>query len=104
MRQRTVCFDAAAGSTYRLLYGDDALRASVYDLEGLAKMRGMPLVAALGPEEANREYVARGDSKSRDVKRYEDRNPERYWIVLLIAIAALGAFASRHTKRRGRHR
>ena len=104
MRQRTVCFDADAGSTYRLLYGDGALRASVYDLEGLAKMRGMPLVAALGPEELNRDYVARGDSKSRNVKRYEERNPERYWIVLLIAVAALGAFASRHTKRRGRHR
>ncbi len=99
MRQRTICFDATLGSTYMLRYGDDALRASVYDLDEMAKMRGMPLVAALGPEELNRNYVAR-----RDAKTYDQRNPERYWIALLIAIAALGALASRHTKRRGRHR
>ncbi len=99
MRQRTVCFDAAAGSTYILLYGDDALRATVYDLDGLAKRTASPIVAALGPEELNRAYVARKDAKT-----YNERNPELYWILLLAAIAALGALASRHTKRRGRHR
>ena len=99
MRQRTVCFDAAAGSTYWLRYGDDALRASVYDLDGLAKMTASPVVAVLGPEELNRAYVARKDAKT-----YNERNPEMYWVLLLAAIAALGALASRHTKRRGRHR
>jgi hypothetical protein len=99
MRQRTICFDATVGSTYMLRYGDDALRASVYDLDGLAKMRGAPLVAVLGPEELNREYVARKDEKT-----YGERNPEMIWIVVLAAIVALGAFASRQTKRRGRHR
>ena len=99
MRRRTVCFDAAAGSTYWLRYGDDALRASVYDLDGLAKMTANPVVAVLGPEELNRSYAARKDAKT-----YNERNPEMYWILLLAAIAALGALASRHTKRRGRHR
>ena len=99
MRRRTVCFDAAAGSTYWLRYGDDALRASVYDLDGLAKMTTSPVVAVLGPEELNRAYVARKDAKT-----YNERNPEMYWVLLLAAIAALGALASRHTKRRGRHR
>jgi hypothetical protein len=99
MRQRTICFDATVGSTYMLKYGDDALRASVYDLEGLAKMRGVPLVAALGPEELNREYVVRKNAKT-----YGERNPELMWIVVLAAIVAMGAFASRQTKQRGRHR
>jgi len=99
MRQRTICFDAVAGSTYTLRYGDDGLRASVYDLDTLAKRATKPRIAVLGPEVLNREYVQR-----RDAKTYDQRNPERYWIALLAAIAALGALASRHTKRRGRHR
>lgn len=99
MRQRTICFDAVAGSTYTLRYGDDGLRASVYDLDALAKMLVKPHVAVLGPEVLNRDYVQR-----RDAKTYDQRNPERYWIALLAAIAALGALASRQTKRRGRRR
>jgi hypothetical protein len=99
MRQRTICFDAAAGSRYSLRYGDDALRASVYDLGGLAKTSAKPVVATLGPEELNRDYVARSG-----VKTYGERNPQMIWIALLAVIAAVGAFASRHTKRRGRHR
>ncbi len=99
MRQRTICFDAVVGSTYTLRYGDDGLRASVYDLDALAKMSVKPHVAVLGPEVLNRDYVQRKDAKT-----YDERNPERYWIALLAAIAALGALASRHTKRRGRHR
>jgi len=99
MRQRTICFDAAAGSTYTLRYGDEGLRASDYDLDALAKRATKPHAAVLGPEVLNRDYVQRKDAKT-----YDERNPERYWIALLAAIAALGALASRHTKRRGRHR
>jgi hypothetical protein len=99
MRQRTICFGAVAGSAYELRYGDDALRASVYDLDGLTKTSARPLIAALGPEELNRDYVARSE-----VKTYGERNPQMYWIALLAMIAALGALASRHTKRQGRHR
>jgi hypothetical protein len=99
MRQRTICFNAAAGSTYTLRYGDDALRAAVYDLGSLAKMPAKPLVATLGPEELNRHYVRRSDART-----YDERNPELQWIVLLASIAAIGAVASRHTKRQRRHR
>ena len=99
MRQRTICFDAAAGAAYTLRYGDDALRASVYDLDGLTNMSAKPLVATLGTEELNPHYVKRNGTKT-----YNERNPEMYWIALLAAIAALGAVASRHTKRQGRHR
>jgi hypothetical protein len=99
MRQRTICFDVAGGSTYAVRYGDDHLHAPVYDLNGLANTMARPIVAALGPEELNRNYVRRSDAKT-----YDERNPERYWIALLAAIAAMGALAGRHTKRQGRHR
>jgi hypothetical protein len=103
MRQRTVCFNAGPGTTYTLRYGDDALRASVYDLGGrdlgsLEEMPAKPMVATLGPEEVNRHYVKRSD-----LRTYDERNPELYWIVLLVGIAVFGAVAGRHTKRQGRH-
>ena len=99
MRQRTICFDATAGSTYTLRYGDDALRASVYDLDGLAKIGANTLVASLGPEELNRHYIQRGD-----VSASGERETEIYWITMLAVIATLGAIASRHSKRQGRRR
>lgn len=99
MRQRTLCFDATPGSTYTLRYGDDALRASVYDLSGLAALPAKPLVATLEPEEFNRHYIQRSVART-----YSERNPERHWVALLAAIAVVGAFASSHTRRQGRHR
>jgi hypothetical protein len=97
MRQRTICFDAVAGSTYMLRYGDNALPAAVYDSGGLAKMPVKPLVATLGPEELNGYYVERSKAKT-----YDEHNPDLYWITLLAVIAAIGAVASRHTKWRGK--
>lgn len=99
MRQRTVCFDAVAGARYVLRYGDDAAGASVYDRGTLARVEAAPLVATMGPEELNRRYVKRTDTAEG-----EERNPETGWILLLAGISVLGALASRHTKRRGRHR
>jgi hypothetical protein len=99
MRQRTICFDAMAGSTYTLRYGDDALHAAVYDLRGLAKMPAKPLVATLGPEALNRYYVERSDART-----HGEHNPGFYRITLWAVIAAIGAVAVRYTKWRGRHR
>ena len=99
MRQRTVCFDAVSGARYVLRYGDDAVGASVYDRGNLARVEATPLVAELGPEELNQRYVKRNGAPKDD-----ERNPETRWIALLGAIAVLGALASRHTKRQGRHR
>jgi hypothetical protein len=97
MRQRTICFDAMAGSTYMLRYGDDALHAAVYDSKGLAKMPVKPLVATLGPEALNDYYVERSNAKT-----YDEHNPDLYWITLLAVIAAIGAVGGRHTKWRGK--
>jgi hypothetical protein len=99
MRQRTLCFDAVPGSTYTLAYGDDALRASVYDLSRLAVLPAKPLVATLGREEFNRQYLQRKTTIT-----YKERNPEQRWVELLAALAVVGAFVTSQTKRRGRHR
>ena len=99
MRQRTLCFDAAPGSTYTLAYGDDGLRASVYDLSRLTALPPRPIVATLGREEFNRQYLQRKTAIT-----YKERNPEQRWVELLAALAVVAAFASSHTKRRGRHR
>lgn len=97
MRQRTICFNTAKGSTYTLRYGDDVLHASVYDLDGSEKIGAKTQNANLGPEHLNPHYIQRDDGKTTGT-----RGRETYWLVTLTAIAVFGAIASRHTKRRGR--
>ncbi len=99
MRQRTLCFNAAPGSTYTLRYGDNDLRASVYDLRDLPTLPARPLMANLGLEEFNPGYRQRHIAST-----YDERNPDLFWIALLAAIAVLGTFVSRRTMRQGRRR
>ena len=99
MLQRTLFLHASTGATYTLRYGDKGLHASVYDDGRLGTISAKPILATLGPERLNPQYVA-----GVDVAIYDEQNPERYWILLLSVIAVLGALGSRHTKRRGRHR
>jgi len=99
MRQRTLCFNASPDAPYTLRYGDDNLRASVYDLGDLATLPARPLVATLGREELNPGYIQRHVTST-----YDERNPDLFWIALLAAIAVLGTFVSGHTMRQGRRR
>ena len=99
MRQRTLCFDASPNATYTLRYGDNDLRASVYDLGDLATLPAKPLIATLGPEEFNTGYLQRHVAST-----YDQRNPNLFWIALLAAIAVLGSFVSRHAMRQGRRK
>jgi hypothetical protein len=99
MRQRTLCFDAVANATYTLRYGDNDLRASVYDLGDLATLPANPLIATLGSEELNTGYIERHVAST-----YDQRNPNLFWIALLAAIAVLGSFVSRQAMRQGRRR
>jgi hypothetical protein len=99
MRQRTLCFNARPDATYTLRYGDDNLRASVYDLGDLATLPARPLMATLGLEQLNPGYIQRHVTST-----YDERNPDLFWIALLAAIAVLGTFVSRHTMRQGRRR
>jgi hypothetical protein len=97
MRQRTLCFDSVPNATYTLRYGDNDLRASVYDLGDLATLPAKPLIATLGTEQLNPGYLQRHVAST-----YDQRNPNLFWIALLAAIAVLGSFVSRHAMRKGR--
>ena len=99
MRQRTLCFDAVPNATYALRYGDNDLRASVYDLGDLATLPARPIIATLGPEQLNTGYIQRHVAST-----YDQRNPNLFWIALLAVIAVLGSFVSRHAMRQGRRR
>ncbi len=99
MRQRTLCFDATPNATYTLRYGDNDLRASVYDLGDLATLPSKPLTAGLGLEELNPGYIQRHVAST-----YDQRNPNLFWIALLAAIAVFGSFVSRRAMRQGRRR
>ncbi len=98
MRQRTLCFDAIPNATYTLRYGDNDLRASVYDLGDLVTLSARPIIATLGTEQLNTSYIQRHFAST-----YDQRNPNLFWIALLAAIAVLGSFVSRHAMRQGRH-
>jgi hypothetical protein len=97
MRQRTVCFEAKAGNTYTLRYGDVALHAPVYDFARLYTGERLPMVAVLGPEALNPEFRARADDRP-----YSERHPEVLWIALLAVVAALGATALHGVRQQGR--
>ncbi len=99
MRQRTLCFDAIPNATYTLRYGDNDLRASVYDLGDLATLPAHPLIATLGLERLNPGFIQRHVAST-----YDQRNPNLFWIALLAAIAVLGSFVSRRAMRQGRRR
>ncbi len=104
MRQRQICFQAAAGVQYTLRYGDAMLPAPRYDFTGLASSGGLGgsvsstglIAAQLGPERVNSSYVARSD-----VRPYAQRHPELLWIVLLASTTLAGMWAAQSAKRKG---
>ena len=60
MRQRRLCFDAAAASAgpLSLYYGDPALAAPVYDYERLFTAVAKPLDVTLGPQLPNPQFTS----------------------------------------------
>ncbi len=101
MRQRTLCFVASAGATYTLRYGEAGLNKDEpgAGLGALARLPADPMVAKLGWEEINRDYIPRPAPG-----RQEERRPGLRWIALLAAIAVFGTAVSRRAKRQGRQR
>ncbi len=91
IRQRRICFKAAAGvSGYMMMYGDPELAAPVYDYSRLFVATASPLQAVLGPEQPNLQFAARADARP-----FTERHPELLWLGLLAALAALGGVALR---------
>ena len=95
MRQRRICFDAAAsGAPYILMYGDAVLRAPLYNYARLFNSAAQSIVATLGPEQINPSFVARVDRRT-----YSERHPELLWVGLLAVFAILGSIALRNNRR-----
>jgi len=93
MRQRTLCFDAAAGASYMLRYGDAALRAPVYDYARLFQPQPKAIAAQLGPELANADYHPRPDERP-----FTERHPELMWVALILVVVVLGGTAMHSLK------
>jgi hypothetical protein len=100
MRQRRICFDAAAatGTGLALYYGDAELVAPVYDYERLFVAARMPVAAELGAERMNPEYQARAAA----ALPFTERHPEVLWVVLICVVSALGVVALKSARNVGR--
>ncbi len=92
MRQRKLCFDAPEHPV-TLYYGDDSLRAPVYDYARLFQPAAAATPAQLQLEEANPLYVAGAMERS-----VTERHPAMLWAVLLAVVAILGGIAFRSAK------
>ena len=93
MAERRLCFDAAAGTTYRLLYGDAALAAPQYDYAKLFAPDANAGVAGLGAEKANPEFEVRPDERA-----FTERHPGLLWVALVGVVLVLGVVAVRTAK------
>lgn len=93
MIQRKLCFEAAAGASYTLYYGDGALAGPQYDYARLFVAEKSPLEATLGPEQANPDYQKRPDTRP-----FTERHPWLLWVALAVVILVLGAVALRTAK------
>jgi hypothetical protein len=93
MLQRTLCFDAAPETSYRLYYGDPALAAPRYDFATLFTPEKDAAQAAIGPEEKNPEWQPRPDTRP-----FTEKHPGLLWTALIVVIALLGGIALRSGK------
>ncbi len=93
MLQRNLCFEAVAGASYMLYYGDVALAAPQYDYATLFVRQANAAQATAGPEQANSAYQPRPDNRP-----FTEEHPVLLWIALGIVVALLGLVALRSVK------
>ncbi len=100
MRQRKLCFDAAAGMATRLgvLYGDPTLVVPTYEYQRVFRASQNAGVATLGPEEKNPAFQPRAARE----RRLTERHPEVLWIGLIGGVCGAGMVALRAARRAGR--
>jgi len=91
-----ICFDASAGATYSLYYGDPALSAPQYDYASLFHADKEAAQAAFGPEQKNPRFMPRPDERP-----FTEKHPALLWIALIVAVAVLGGVALRTAKQTG---
>lgn len=97
MAERQLCFDAAAGASYTLYYGDPALGAPQYDYATLFTPEKDAAQGTLGPEENNPAYQARPDQRP-----FTERHPGLLWVALILVVVVLGGVALRTAQGPGR--
>ncbi|HEX4067578.1 MAG TPA: DUF3999 family protein [Acidobacteriaceae bacterium] len=93
MAERKLCFDAAAGASYTLFYGDAALSAPRYDYATLFTPDKDAAQATLAPEQPNPLYAARPDTRP-----FTEKYPWLLWGTLVAVVLLLGAVALRTAK------
>jgi hypothetical protein len=93
MRQRRVCFDAVAGTSYVLRYGDDSLRVPVYRYAQRFVASASPVEAVLGPEHADTKFVRHSDER-------ENVQSQTPWIVLMAVIVVGGVVGLQYMRRK----
>ena len=93
MLERTLCFDAAAGTAYTLRYGDPAIAAPQYDYARLFSPQANALQATAGPEQPNPGWQPRPDERP-----FTERHPILLWVALIGVIALLAGIAFKSGK------
>lgn len=88
--ERELCFEARAGSSYTLRYGDPALDAPRYDYARWFTAQTGAAQAALGPEQQNSQWTPRPDQRA-----FTERHPALLWAALVVVVALLGIVAVR---------
>jgi hypothetical protein len=93
MLERTLCFEAAANTTYTLHYGDPALSPPQYDYARLFSPQANALLATAGPEQPNAGWQPRPDKRP-----FTEKHPILLWVTLIGVIALLASIAYRSQK------
>lgn len=93
MLERTLCFEAAAGTAYTLYYGDPALDAPRYDYATLFTPQANAAHAVAGSEQANSLWQPRPDQRP-----FTEKHPALLWIALVAVLLLLGTIALKYQK------
>lgn len=94
MTPQRIVFRQEPGRHYRLLYGESEARPSQYDLAQTATgagLRAAPLVASLGPEHTNADWV--------DPRPWTEKHASVLWVATILAALILGLAALRAARR-----
>jgi hypothetical protein len=94
MLERTLCFEAAANTSYTLYYGDAALAAPRYDYATLFVAQANASPATAGTGQPNPAYQSRPDERP-----FTEKHPVLLWVALIAVIVLLGIIALRSAKR-----
>lgn len=88
--ERRLYFNAPAGASLDLYYGDEKLRAPVYDYTRLFQKEAGATPAEMGVERKNAAYTGRPDERP-----WSEQHPVVLWIAIILAVVLLGGVAIR---------